>query len=465
MINKDESWSLGSGDSMEGEDLSSGSVMGDESGPKRSQEEEIRITFLYMGQGDCVLISCPDGRRILVDCGSTAGFTAEAKVRAHNHLRSDDGVGNSGGKLHALILTHPDADHYNQIPLMLGGFTQAVANYFNAELEQTGWEGDEVLKAGKTKSIAVDNVYFSFYREKNDLRPLGSYGENGTADFLFKYCSVKNINLVTINEDTVDLNNGKLRQWKEWKSPSRTRNVPGREVVVAKGTTDGGREWCVSIVAGGVGFNEELSESERKNAGSLVTLLELGGEKALLCGDATVHTEDFLVRNQESRIENMIVVQAPHHGSSLNCSSQDFVDIVNPEAVAVSVELIEYGHHLPGQAAITRYLEKLQDTDGEHLVDWWEVGPRPYRTKKANHLLDTWCRKNVRYDQRESGSVYIRRDQQTIQNAYVALSPGTGHLLWRRTTPKPLRLTGLTYPDYIYYDLTGRSDSPTEPTP
>lgn len=73
----------------------------------------LTLTVLNTGQGDCALLQCPNGKNIMIDCGSTASAASGASkeaVRGRLHqLLGDDGT------IDVLVLSHPDQDHYNWI--------------------------------------------------------------------------------------------------------------------------------------------------------------------------------------------------------------------------------------------------------------------------------------------------------------------------------------------------------------
>lgn len=76
---------------------------------------ELAIHFIDVGQGDCTLIKCPNGEAILVDCGSLGGGDA-ALVR--KYIRKQLG---ESSEIHTLVITHPDASHYNLVEDVLKG--------------------------------------------------------------------------------------------------------------------------------------------------------------------------------------------------------------------------------------------------------------------------------------------------------------------------------------------------------
>lgn len=86
----------------------------------------LRLMALDVGHGDCLLLTLPDGRRILVDGGGSfdRSFDVGERVVVPALLRL--GI----RSLHAVVLTHSDFDH-------LGGLAAVVSNLDVEEI----WEG------------------------------------------------------------------------------------------------------------------------------------------------------------------------------------------------------------------------------------------------------------------------------------------------------------------------------------
>lgn len=71
------------------------------------QEPGLTCTFLDVGHGEAIVVTCPNGRTLLYDIGSLGdGRRAARSVQA---LLRERGV----GRIDALVLSHADADHYN----------------------------------------------------------------------------------------------------------------------------------------------------------------------------------------------------------------------------------------------------------------------------------------------------------------------------------------------------------------
>lgn len=82
-----------------------------------AEAAELEVHFVYVGQGDQSIVKTPDGKNILIDSGSTRDGDVNEARRYLQHA-----LGPSG-KVDVLVVTHPDADHYNYLPDVLTGIT------------------------------------------------------------------------------------------------------------------------------------------------------------------------------------------------------------------------------------------------------------------------------------------------------------------------------------------------------
>lgn len=75
----------------------------------------LSVIFMDAGQGDCTLIVYPDGSLTLVDCGCKknkniiSGQVSAVFTRLMENAK----------RLKALVLTHPDGDHYNMVDSLI----------------------------------------------------------------------------------------------------------------------------------------------------------------------------------------------------------------------------------------------------------------------------------------------------------------------------------------------------------
>lgn len=82
--------------------------------------DTLRCTFLAMGHGTCTVLELPSGQIILYDAGSLGSPDAATKsIAAYLWSR---GI----GKIDAVVLSHPDIDHYNAIPGLVERFPIGV---------------------------------------------------------------------------------------------------------------------------------------------------------------------------------------------------------------------------------------------------------------------------------------------------------------------------------------------------
>ena len=87
--------------------------------------ESLQVSFLDVGQGSSTLLQYPSGLNILVDGGGPAhGSSASPSVgeRAIAPFLWHKGI----LKLDAIVITHPDADHYNGLEFIVTHFSPAL---------------------------------------------------------------------------------------------------------------------------------------------------------------------------------------------------------------------------------------------------------------------------------------------------------------------------------------------------
>lgn len=389
------------------------------------RDEVFDIICFYVGQGDCSLIRCPDGKMIMIDCGSTNDFQPEFLKIVADQVRDPDWAG-TNMKIDALILTHADADHHNKVGYVLG---------------------DTTIKINGTpttyKKLSIDRIYFSW--SYNLDSPLGNYTAEGLNTIVYgHFFSTSELREVTINSATASDNF--YRRWTKkdgfkdaLENPATKKTewpLTSRKMLLFGGTTaTGGKDWSVSLIAGNVlkatGNITDLGTDEsgntifrdgasQDNARSLVTLLEIGGQKALFCGDATFSTEQFLANTQSAYIKNAQFILAPHHGSEW-ASSPLFVDTVNSKQVAVSAAYQEHTHKHPRATAIKRW-EKKSRLVANHQIDYWEID-----SQAAVDTLDDWNKKGLKYYTSDSGNFFWLEDLSSA-NVNYGVKNGTGVL-------------------------------------
>lgn len=86
--------------------------------PLRHHSRTSELVFLDVGQGSCTLLTLPDGTNALIDGGGRASQKWGVGRRVIAPYLWSRGISH----LDAIIITHPDADHYNGIPFILRRF-------------------------------------------------------------------------------------------------------------------------------------------------------------------------------------------------------------------------------------------------------------------------------------------------------------------------------------------------------
>ncbi len=76
------------------------------------QNDEMKISFLDIGQGDAIFIEAPNGRQLLIDGGKNTAVLGELGSVMNFFDRTIDVV----------LATHPDADHVGGLPFVLGRY-------------------------------------------------------------------------------------------------------------------------------------------------------------------------------------------------------------------------------------------------------------------------------------------------------------------------------------------------------
>ncbi|MGL4599520.1 MAG: MBL fold metallo-hydrolase [Bacteroidia bacterium] len=306
--------------------------------------------FVSMGMGDCTLIKCPDGKVVIVDCGTSA--TGKFMKWEDHFQEAQDWLGRNAktGKIHAAVLTHSDKDHYNKLLSLL---------YIGKAIDD---ETEQLIDV----YFDIAHVYFSCPRNSTEETPMASYDqlETGIAitDGIF---NTKGVFLVNLNDPNGKKNTTIQYEVDEEDAMSYTETItkisgtPGK-VTIASGTdTKKNYAWSLDIIAGNVGEAEKkISDTEKINANSLVVLADYAGKKTLLMGDATIHTQNYLINSGYiSHLANLELMTLPHHGSKHNfCKA--FYDKIKLDSLVISSGFLETMHRLPNYNGCIEHWEK-----------------------------------------------------------------------------------------------------------
>ena len=114
--------------------------------------DRLDCTFLSMGHGCAVLLELPSGQTILYDAGQSGapatGSRTIAECLWHHGLR----------RLDAVVLSHPDLDHYNALPGLLDKFSVGAVYVSSLMFEKQNQAVAMLRKAIDRRRIAVREV-------------------------------------------------------------------------------------------------------------------------------------------------------------------------------------------------------------------------------------------------------------------------------------------------------------------
>jgi hypothetical protein len=345
----------------------------------KRDDGQLHITYNEMGQGDNILIACPNGQVVVIDCGAARWdgnyFTPPARPdqlreKAVKLLFEPCFLGNNQ-TVNALILTHADKDHCNELKSLF----------------------DHTL-TGTPKVAQIDALYFS--------GSLNDYIEGSATNYLTADLPPAKSYAITVNATECKLNDRNIPNSATAEIRKKSLQAATQGFIkIIDGTKAGGAACNVYILASNVrsyaGINDgygEIAEAVR-NRSSVVTMVVYGDKKFLFLGDATFHTEKFLKDTYGARIADVEMLHVGHHASYRTSSSYindndtnkdqaikdiDFISHVNPRILAVSAAYDSGSSlKLPRWETIANYIagaNRLTVAPAHRIHCWWHVPGR-----------------------------------------------------------------------------------------
>lgn len=135
------------------------------------QEDELRIHFVDVGQGDATIIELPDGKIMLIDGGNDSEETAKKVMRYLNALKID--------VIDYLVVTHADEDHCGSLDKVLK--YKEVKKAF----VPVGSVTDSTAYGEFFAALLKEDCEWEFSRRELDLSVFGETGY--TLKFLYPY--------------------------------------------------------------------------------------------------------------------------------------------------------------------------------------------------------------------------------------------------------------------------------------
>lgn len=116
---------------------------------------ELALHFIDVGQGDATLAICPNGSTILIDAGSTSGRSAD-EVRQYIVSQIEP----HGMEIDTLIVSHPDADHYNLLQEVLDEIPIGRAYFVGKREDYSDEEVFDWLQETPLAKTALQATFF-----------------------------------------------------------------------------------------------------------------------------------------------------------------------------------------------------------------------------------------------------------------------------------------------------------------
>lgn len=115
--------------------------------PKKIESPVVYI--LDVGQGSATLIQLANGKNILIDCGGSAYAKESVGQRIVSPFLWSQGI----TRIDTIIITHPDADHYNGVPFLIEHFSPSHL-WVNTQTEGSR-EYRDMLRLAEKKGAQV----------------------------------------------------------------------------------------------------------------------------------------------------------------------------------------------------------------------------------------------------------------------------------------------------------------------
>jgi len=260
----------------------------------------LQVHFVDVGQGDCIMINLPDGKNMIIDSGDNNSTISSHMIDyANEYIVTDNEV------VDYLILTHAHSDHVGNMDDILEEFQ--VNNIYRAP------EFYQKNSTTNQNEITLDNEEANFASTsgvtlKEDYNIVNT---NVMRDFLIDAYAEPNCNMFIFND-----NDG---------NPMIMGSAEDKEYTFTFYTIDESEYYSPT--------NTNL---KNPNNYSILIVLEYDGLKFAFTGDGEQYIEQQLIDKYGDELPNVDFMQMAHHGSK-TASSQDYVNILDPEYAFVSV--------------------------------------------------------------------------------------------------------------------------------
>lgn len=254
-----------------------------------TQFDDLKVTFLDVGQADCIIVQLPDGKNMIIDSGD---FNSDQDViEAFTTANEID-------TFHYLLLTHQDRDHVGNMDWVLENYK---VNFIFRPNNYSSHSMASSLPAEFNPVITDEDAYVSTSAAYAEFM-VAAYNEG---------CTVELFNKDSDFTNTMILGDEKKTYSFDFLTPTATR---------------------------------EQVKYENPNDYSPIFVLEYAGRTIMFNGDAEEEALEEYLTNYSGNYKNIDVLKVGHHGS-LNATSSAFLNAVDPEIAVIQCGLgNDYGH-------------------------------------------------------------------------------------------------------------------------
>ena len=246
---------------------------------------DMKVTFLDVGQGDCIVIQLPDGKNMIIDSG---------KYNSCQDVISDFTEANDIDTFDYLLLTHQDDDHSGNMNWVIDNYK---IKYIFRPNNYSGHKDSSILPEEFNPDV---DGYDSNTKTYSEFM-ISAYNEK---------CTVEIFNKDSDFTNEIKFGNNKYSYTFNFWTPTASRM--------------------------------DIEYSDPNNYSPIMTL-EYGDKKIMFTGDAELENISEYLESYGSS-NNVDVLKVGHHGSE-NATTSEFLTAIDPEFAVIQCGINNsYGH-------------------------------------------------------------------------------------------------------------------------
>lgn len=332
-------------------------------------DDEMKIYFVDVGQGDCTIIQFPDDTNMIIDGGNTTSETLTQVLRYVNALKIK--------KFDYLLLTHPDSDH--------NGALDDVINYCDI--------GEIFMPYCINSNINLG--YKEFVKRAYSCGAEINYSEMN--DYVFTKDIDKYFYMLFLSPYSVDTPGGQYEKLNKANPSSLEKNDVSAVCYLSYADTS-----CLFMGDASANIEAQLLNTQQATV----------FDDSLFTTNVTYDNKNYKIT---ADIKDIDIFKVPHHGST-SSSRVEFINYVSPETSVISVGKNSYSH--PSQKVVSRL---------------YDVNSSIYRTDECGTVTITITPKGYFVEYQNQGSTFeeLKNDlkffKQNCSYAYLEVKKGKAY--------------------------------------